>query len=63
MEQIRLLSVRDVCESLNIGKSLLRRMLVSGEIESVRIGDRRLIPADALSAYIESLRTGTADAS
>jgi excisionase family DNA binding protein len=49
-------SVPDAAHVLGIGRSLLYELLAAGEITSVSIGRRRLIPADALLAYVERLR-------
>jgi excisionase family DNA binding protein len=49
-------SVPEAAGALGIGRSLLYELLAAGEIASVSIGRRRLIPADALAAYVERLR-------
>jgi len=49
-------SVVQAAQALGIGRSLLYELLAAGEIASVSIGRRRLIPADALAAYVERLR-------
>ena len=49
-------SVPEAASALGIGRSLLYQLLAAGEIASVSIGRRRLIPADALVAYVEQLR-------
>lgn len=54
--QPRLIGVLDAAASLSITKRELYRRIAAGEIESVRIGRRRLIPADALDAYVARLR-------
>ena len=51
-----LLSVAEAARALGIGRSLLYQLLADGEIASVSIGRRRLVPADALTAYVERLR-------
>jgi excisionase family DNA binding protein len=49
-------SVHEAAGALGIGRSLLYELLAAGEIASVSIGRRRLIPADALAACVERLR-------
>lgn len=49
-------SVPEAARVLGIGRSLFYQLLAAGEIASVSIGRRRLIPADALTAYVERLR-------
>lgn len=43
-------------EVLSIGRSRLYELMATGEIESVKVGKRRLIPAQALEAFVASLR-------
>lgn len=40
-----------------ISRSRLFELLASGEIESVKLGRRRLIPAAALAAFVAQLRS------
>ncbi|MCZ7526150.1 MAG: excisionase family DNA-binding protein [Acidimicrobiia bacterium] len=51
-----LLSVVDAARYIGIGRSLLYDLLADGTIESIAIGRRRLVPVDALDAYVERLR-------
>ena len=43
-------------EQLSISERVLDRLLKDGEVESVLIGRRRLVPHDALVDYLERLR-------
>jgi excisionase family DNA binding protein len=52
----KLLSIDEAATSLSIGRTLLYSILLKGDIESITIGNRRLIPAQALDLYIESRR-------
>lgn len=53
----RLLSVDDVSRTLGgITRRQVYRMLATGELESVKLGRRRLVPADAVEALINRLR-------
>jgi excisionase family DNA binding protein len=52
----RLLSVNDAATSMGLSFSMMRVLVTSGEIESVKIGARRLIPAEAIDKYIEGKR-------
>ncbi len=49
----RLLSVREVCALTGLGRTSLYQELRSGRLRSLRIGGRRLVPADALEAWID----------
>jgi excisionase family DNA binding protein len=53
-----LLTVEQAAHKLNIGRSMLYELLQSGILESVRIGNCRRIPADALSEFVARLRGG-----
>lgn len=56
----RLLSVDDVSRTLGgITRRQVYRMLESGELESVKLGRRRLVPADAVEALINRLRNSS----
>ena len=47
-----LLSVSEAGESLGVSVSTVWRMIRRGDISSVRLGGRRLVPADALEARV-----------
>ena len=51
-----LLTVKETAERLNIGRSKMYELVLSGEVESVQIGRLRRIPAVAVDAYVSSLR-------
>jgi excisionase family DNA binding protein len=48
----RYLSVKQICDLLPVGKSLVYRMIQSGELPSTRFGGRILVPAEALQALL-----------
>jgi excisionase family DNA binding protein len=52
-----LLNVQQASQALNISRASLYRVLDRGELRSVQIGARRLVPQWALFEYIESLET------
>lgn len=52
----KLLTINDCVAATNTGRSTLYKELLSGRLESVTIGRRRLIPEEALENYIEMLR-------
>ena len=50
-------SVREAAAALGVGRSLIFALLADGSLESIRVGaKRRLIPAQAITAYIERQR-------
>lgn len=51
-----LLTVPEAAARLGIRRTLMYDLLGSGEVESVKVGRRRLVPADALDRYIRTLR-------
>jgi excisionase family DNA binding protein len=53
MNGARLLSMPEACDRLGIRRDLLYKLMHGGEITSVKIGARRLVPESAVVAYIE----------
>lgn len=51
-----LLTVTEAARRLRIGRTTLYPYLMSGELESVRIGTRRFVPADAIAEFVAELR-------
>ncbi len=47
-----ILTVKDLCEILGIGKNTAYRLLQTGEIKSVRIGNKYKIPKRYVLEYI-----------
>lgn len=41
---------------LSVSERVLERLIADGEVETVKIGRRRLVPHDALTEYVERLR-------
>lgn len=55
MEKIGL-SVDETVEASGLSRSVVYEKLRTGEIQSVKVGRRRIIPADALRAYFAALQ-------
>ena len=55
MEKL-LLAIPEAAQVLGVGRSRLYELMADGDVESVHIGRRRLVPADALEAYARKLR-------
>lgn len=51
------LTVEQAAERLSVGRSTMYGLVSSGVVESVKIGQLRRIPVDALVHYVEALRT------
>lgn len=52
-----LYEVSEASVMTSLGRSKLYELLAAGEIESVKVGKRRLIPAQALETFVERLRS------
>jgi excisionase family DNA binding protein len=51
-----LLTPERVAERLDVGRTTVYGLLSAGELESVRIGRSRRIPAEAVEGYVARLR-------
>ena len=56
-----LLSPVQAAKRLGIGRSTLYLLLGDGQLESVHIGARRLVPVEGLERFVERLRRGDLD--
>jgi len=54
-----LYSLADAADQLSIGKRKVEDLVRDGEIETVNVGRRRLIPAEALTDYVERLKAAS----
>jgi len=50
-----MLTVKEVCEKLRVSRWMVHRLVRSGQLASVKIGSRRLIPRHSLEAYEKRL--------
>jgi excisionase family DNA binding protein len=50
-----LLSVEECQAALNLGRTKIYELLSAGSLPSVRVGRRRLVRADELAAWVNSL--------
>ncbi len=53
-----LLSPVQAARRLGIGRSTLYLLISDGQLESVHIGARRLVPVEGLERFVERLRRG-----
>ena len=51
-----LLRIEEAAQRLGIGRSLMYRLVMSGEVESVHVGRLHRIPAECLTEHVERLR-------
>lgn len=58
-------SVAETCAALGLGKTNCYKLIAAGEIETVKIGGRRLVPAASITALLDRAqlteRTSTCD--
>ena len=62
MEQL-LYGVDQAAKILDLGRVKTYELIMSGQLPSVTVGRRRLVPAEALRAYVERLSAGQVPAS
>jgi len=54
-----LFGIEDAMHATGLGRSKLYELMESGAIESVKCGKRRLIPIEALEAFVAGLRASS----
>lgn len=54
-----LYSIAEGAELLSVGKRKMEDLVREGDVETVLIGRRRLIPAEALTDYVERLKAAS----
>jgi excisionase family DNA binding protein len=54
----RLLDMDEVAYALHVGRSTAFALVGSRQLRSIKIGNRRLVPADAIDELIETLQAG-----
>jgi len=55
-EKRKLHSIPNAADQLSVSPRVLERLIADGEVETVKIGRRRLVPDEALTEYIERLK-------
>lgn len=59
MYQMQILfNVREAAVALGIGRSSLYELLSNGDLKSVKIGQRRLVPRASIEAFVARLVAG-----
>jgi excisionase family DNA binding protein len=54
-----LLTVEEAAQRLRLGRTLVYGLISSGELESVKVGRLRRVPAECLPEYVATLRRTT----
>jgi excisionase family DNA binding protein len=52
----RLLNIESVMDQLGVGRSTVFALLASGQLRSLKVGRRRLVPESAIVQFIDSLQ-------
>jgi excisionase family DNA binding protein len=52
-----LLKINDAAERLSLSRTNIYKLLMNGELESIKIGRSRLIPTDALESFVDRHRS------
>lgn len=55
-------SIPRVCERTGLGRSKVYELIAAGEIKTVKVGRRTLVPEDWLIAFAESLENNKSEA-
>lgn len=54
-----LYSIAEAADLLSLGKSKVEELVRDGDVETVTIGRRRLVPAEALTDYVARLKAAS----
>jgi excisionase family DNA binding protein len=61
MDGKRLLTVDEAAQRLGIGRSHAYIYVLRGELESVKLGRSRRVPAEAIDEFVKKLRSSEVD--
>lgn len=61
-DRAHLLTIDEACSALNIGRTKTYELVMSGRLESIKIGSRRLIAVASIARYIRDQLHVDADA-
>ena len=51
-----LLKINDAAARLSLSRTNIYKLLMSGELESIKVGRSRLVPTDALDSFVSRYR-------
>lgn len=51
-----LYSIPDAAEQLSVSPRVMERLITDGAVDTIKIGRRRLVPAEALEDYVERMK-------
>lgn len=55
-------SVEEAAQALSLGRTTVKKLIATGQLVSVRVGRRRLIPRSELETYVNGLVEAQASA-
>jgi excisionase family DNA binding protein len=57
----QLLSIPEFCETVGLGETMAKRLIREGQVLTVKVGDRRLVPVTAVRDFVTRLVTEAGD--
>lgn len=54
-----LYAIPEAAEQLSVSARVLERLISDGKVETIKIGRRRLVPAEALEDYVERVKAAS----
>lgn len=54
-----LYAIPEAADQLSVSARVLERLIANGEVETVKIGRRRLVPAEALEDYVSRVKAAS----
>jgi excisionase family DNA binding protein len=54
-----LYAIPDAAERLSVSARVLERLIADGQLATVKIGRRRLVPAEALTDYVAKVKAAS----
>jgi len=61
MEELLLVSVGEAARRLSLGRSFVFELLAAGDLASIKVGRRRLIPVGALEDFVNAQQESLAE--
>jgi excisionase family DNA binding protein len=49
---VRLYGLPEVCEATGLGRTTVKQLIYEGELDSIKVGRRRLIPVESIDKFI-----------
>lgn len=59
MTEKLLYSIPEAADQLSISARVLERLIADGQVDTVKIGRRRLVPSEALTSYVDRVKAAS----